>query len=142
MEDPADEWADAAVLIGGLSLIDLVGKYEGARGYGPAGGYGFCPARWTLPPSRHFLGEPEFPGPHGKVELLLCNCQSVGCWDFRGRIHVTAEHVGWSDFEQVHRLPGAAGGHWDYSGFGPFMFERKQYEAALAAAGCSKPIAT
>ena len=134
VDDPADEWAPVAIYIDGVSLIDLVEQYEDARGYVPAGGYGWCPAARTLPPSRHFLGEPKWPQANGKLSLLLCGCQCEGCWDFDGRIVVTSEHVEWSDFEQIHRRPDSPGGHWDYCGFGPFRFDRRPYEEALAAA--------
>ena len=87
-----------------------------------------------MPPSRHFLGEPRWPQPSGKVSLLLCDCQVEGCWDFEGRITVVGDHVEWSDFEQIHRRSDSPAGHWDYSRFGPFRFDRRQYEAALAAA--------
>jgi hypothetical protein len=134
VDDPADEWANVVIRVDGVSLIDLVREYEEARGYVPAGGYGWCPAGWTLPPSRHFLGEQKRPRRDGKVWLLFCDCQNQGCWDVDGRITVAAGHVEWADFEQVHRRPDSPGGHSDYGGFGPLRFDRRQYEAALAAA--------
>ena len=134
VENPADEWSDVAIHIDGVPLIDLVKRYEQARGYVPAGGYGWCPAGCTMPPSRHFLGESKWPRANGKVSLLLCECRCEGCWDFDARIVVTPGHIEWTDFEQVHRRPDSPAGHWDYSGLGPFQFDRRQYEAALAAA--------
>ena len=142
VDGPADEWADVAIYFEGVSLIDLVAQYEESRGYFPAGGYGWCPVRWTRPLSRHFMGEPHWPPGGGKALLLLCGCQNLGCWDFNARITVTPEHVEWSDFEQVHRDRDSAGGHWDYSGLGPFRFDRRQYEAALAAAAAAAAAAS
>ena len=132
VDDP-DEWADVAIFIDGVSLIDLVKQYEESRDYYPAGSYGWSPVRWAPPHSRHFLGESDWTTNGGRALLLVCGCQCLGCWDFNGRIIMTADHAEWTDFEQVHRKPGSPGGHWDYSGFGPFRFDRQQYEAALAA---------
>jgi hypothetical protein len=39
---------------------------------------------------------------------------------------VTDDHVTWDAFEQPHRKAR------DYSGFGPFRFERHQYDEGLA----------
>jgi hypothetical protein len=131
VDDPVDEWADVAIYIDGVSLIDLVKQYEEARDYIPAGGYGWSPVRWAPPESRHFFGDSTC---GGKSLLLVCGCQCLGCWDFNGRIVMTPEYAEWTDFEQVHRTRGSPGGYWDYNGFGPFRFDRRQYEAALAAA--------
>jgi hypothetical protein len=133
VDDPADEWANVAIYIDGISLIDLVKQYEESRAYFPAGGYGWSPVRWTAPLARHSLGEPHWPTSGGMALLLVCGCQNLGCWDFNGRIVVTPEYVERSDFEQVHRRPDSPGGYWDYSAFGPFRFDRHQYESALAA---------
>ncbi|CAL9651476.1 hypothetical protein SUDANB23_06611 (plasmid) [Streptomyces sp. enrichment culture] len=42
-------------------------------------------------------------------------------------ITVTPDHVTWDSFEQPHRKTR------DYSGFGPFHFDRHQYEDAVKA---------
>src|SRR4051812_29225584 len=122
VDDPADEWADVAIFIDGVPLIDLVGQYEEARDYHPAGGYGWSPVCWTPPQAGNFLAEPHWPPYGGKALLLICSCQSLGCWDFNGRIVIAPEHVEWTDFEQVPRTPGSPGGYWDYGGFGPLRF--------------------
>ena len=134
VDDPADEWADVAIYIDGQSLIELVKQYEESRDYHPAGGYGWSPLRWAPLHAGHFSGVPSWPTNGGKALLLVCGCQNLGCWDFNGRIVIRPEHVEWTEFEQVHRMPGSPGGHWDYGNFGPFRFDRRQYEAALAAA--------
>ena len=38
------------------------------------------------------------------------------------------------NFEQPFRAPGRGPGPWSYGGFGPFVFDRAQYEAALERA--------
>lgn len=68
-----------------------------------------------------------------KVTLLGCTCGVTSCWPLVSTISVTPTTVTWSNFEQPHRRPGSAAVFWDYSGFGPFVFDRAQYEAALAA---------
>ena len=134
VDDPADEWSDVAIHIDGVSLIELVKQYEESRGYHPAGAYGWSPQRWAPLHLRQLSGAPHGPTAGGKALLLVCDCQTPGCWDFDGRIVVEPGHVEWTDFEQAHRRPDSPGGHWDYSGLGPFRFDRRQYEAALAAA--------
>jgi hypothetical protein len=41
-------------------------------------------------------------------------------------VDVDAAHVRWHDFRNGHR-------DWDLGALGPFVFDRQQYEAALAA---------
>lgn len=133
VDDPTNEWADVAIFVDGVSFIELVKRFEESKGYSPAGGYGWCPVRDALPPSRQFLGEPTWPEENGKATLLLCDCQCDGCWNFEARIKVTADYVEWDEFEQIHRRRDAVSGFWDYSGFGPFRFDRTAYESALVA---------
>jgi len=44
------------------------------------------------------------------------------------QIQVDDESVTWTAFAQPHRPA------WDYSGFGPFMFRRTQYDEAVREA--------
>ncbi len=56
------------------------------------------------------------------------------------RVELTDEHVVWRDFRQPYRFTRAASEDraarigWDYSAFGPFVFERQAYERALRLA--------
>jgi hypothetical protein len=141
-----DLWVD------GRRFIDMVCEYETplARAelfedygedideediLGLAGGYQGLPMEEFLPPSRHFFGEsipPQYK--YGdKLPLLGCTCGIVGCWPLLARITTDIEKVIWSDFEQFYRNLENENEHqrWKYDGFGPFIFERKQYEAAL-----------
>jgi RNAse (barnase) inhibitor barstar len=129
VDDSRDEWAEVAVYIDGVSFIDLVKSYEEARGYFPAGSYGCNVRCWTA-----FRGDQPWRR-DGRVTLLLCGCQNLGCKDFAARVTATDQLIVWTDFQQDLRSPGSPGEHWDYAGFGPFRFDRNQYEAALAAAG-------
>lgn len=118
-------------LVDAVSLVDLVGAYEAARGYTPAGGYaGIVPdKRQSEDLRRHFAGEPHLWG--DQVPVLGCNCGEQGCWPLLAHVAVDDETVTWSGFRQPHR-PG-----WDYSGFGPFVFDRAEYERAVDAAAAA-----
>ena len=70
-----------------------------------------------------------------KSVLMECSCGCPGCWSFVARITLTDSTVIWSDFEQPHRGPDSAAGHWDYDGFGPFEFDRAQYFREFARIG-------
>ena len=83
-------------------------------------------------PSKHFLGEAlDLLGVHGKIAVMDCVCGCPGCWPFLVRITIEDDRIIWSDFEQPHRGPESAGGHWKYEELGHFIFDRKQYESEL-----------
>jgi hypothetical protein len=69
----------------------------------------------------HFGGGPG----RFKTALLACGCGEAGCWDFLAAVTADRDTVRWSDFAQGHRP------QWDYREFGPFEFDRVEYEAAL-----------
>jgi hypothetical protein len=52
----------------------------------------------------------------------------VGCWPLEAGVTLAEESVRWSAFAQPHRRV------WSYAGFGPFVFDRRQYEDAVAEA--------
>lgn len=69
-----------------------------------------------------------------KLSLFCCrDCGEIGCWPLDVTITEEGEEVIWSDFEQPHRR-----GKWDYSTFGPFHFDKTQYQTALKAAGLQR----
>jgi len=131
------------LLIDGVDLCELVRVFElpfAGKGAGKYSG-----VQWRLPAdaqdlTRHYLGDPS--GLHlyrdSRTEILVCDCGIPGCWPLACRIRVTSKGVYWSDFIQPHRTGRrrrmAHLGLWDYAGFGPFFFERAQYEEALLAA--------
>ena len=128
------------VLINDTPLVELVRRYElplaTAEGRPQsAGDYGSLEASVAAPPSRHFLGEPTYGSyRHGeRTQVLLCDADyEPGCKPFVCRIDVLADHVVWSSFRQP-------GDPWSYDGFGPFEFDRVQYEKALAALPSGPP---
>lgn len=76
----------------------------------------------------YFLGKPtEGDDWDGKTQLYVCaGCGDSGCWPMLVRIEVRDDSIRWSDFEQPHRRDS-----WSYASFGPFVFDRAQYEEAL-----------
>jgi hypothetical protein len=90
-------------LVAGYTRIDLAGQFLGGQ------------------------GTPMFTGSEEKTALLGCGCGEVGCSPLMARVTVTDETVVWDDFEQPTRPA------WDYEGFGPFTFDRSEYERALMA---------
>jgi hypothetical protein len=115
------------------SLAVLVTEFERAQGYtDPAGGYGgIVPANLRLGPLRgYFLAQGAQMDPDSPDEIyaLFCECGEGGCWPLMVRVVVDLDTVCWTRFRQPRRPTR------DYSGFGPFVFDRRQYEAAVAAA--------
>lgn len=111
----------------GQMLLDLIDRFELDAGMRPAGGAygGLIPAFYRYGPlDEHFLGK-ENPGLGPKTVVLGCECGEVGCWPLMAQITPTGNLVVWSAFEQGHRPTR------DYSQFGPFLFDREQYDAAL-----------
>jgi hypothetical protein len=113
------------VFIDGRDLVELVQPVElpfaTAEGHPDiAGGYdGLLPRDW--------LGVPEQDAGDGRAALLACaGCGEPGCWPLRVRIEVMPERVTWNDFQQPHRP------EWSYATFGPFVFDRVQYDAEVA----------
>jgi hypothetical protein len=66
---------------------------------------------------------PDFEG--DKIALLACICGDSGCWPLATRVRVEGNRVIWDRFEQPHRK------RWDYSGFGPFVFDFDEYKKEI-----------
>lgn len=130
-----DEWFGKAIdiAIDGENLIDLIRQFEepmAANEGHPeiAGGYMGLPSVSHRPPSDHFFGGSKAT----KSDLLWCgDCGEPGCWPLRAEIAVDRSRVVWTDFEQPHRDGRRNTDKWNYDGFGPFIFDRTQYESAL-----------
>jgi hypothetical protein len=114
--------------IDGMLLTELVGDFEAGAGLvavdGPYGG--LVPSRNRFGAMhRHFRGgTTESYGP--ATPVLGCDCGEWAHWALLCRIDVTDRAVTWAGFAQP-RYPSR-----DYSGFGPFRFDRDDYEDALA----------
>lgn len=123
-------WYGVVPLVDGVSLVDHVRKFEEAQNFDLAGGYGGIEPTWPDAENwvRYLLGEffPEDNEPsNGTTWLLGCNCSAAGCWPLEARVSVEGDRVMWHSFRQPHR-PAQ-----DYSKFGPFVFGRSEYKAAL-----------
>lgn len=113
------------ILINGQSLIDL--------------------ARSVELPFAQLEGKPDIAGQYGwlldveceiqrltteECMLLGCTCGVPECWPLTARVSLAEDAVSWSGFRNCHRAEGHPHA-WDHSALGPFVFDRKQYEAAV-----------
>jgi hypothetical protein len=117
--------------IDGVLLTTLAEQFELSHDLAdPAGGYGgLIPAFYRYGPlDRYFLGRsetPDFTSAPARIFVLGCACGEVGCWPLTCQVNAGEKQVTWQSFEQPHRPKR------NYSSFGPFVFERGQYEQAL-----------
>jgi hypothetical protein len=114
-------------VLDGRSLVEIVDELETRRGYEPAGGYaGLVPGFFSVGDlKRYYLAKQEPWTGSTPVAVLGCECGELGCWPLHARIVVTDDEVTWRDFQQPHRAQR------DYSGLGPFTFDRGDYERAV-----------
>ena len=134
-----------AIFIDGRSLIELVRKIElpFATEEGreqDAGNYMWMRLNWLPDVWQHFHGASEqvlfYPF---KTNWLECGACGVSeCWPLLARIEVKDKSIVWRLFEQPYRRKKYETRrikHWKYVGFGPFRFDREQYESALRSLG-------
>ncbi|MEV6242404.1 hypothetical protein [Lentzea sp. NPDC051838] len=117
-----DVWScDAFVpLIDGKPLTHLIDTFEARARMQPAGEMygGFIEDE---------LAQAFRPG---KAQLVLaCSCGAAECWPLQADITVDGDTIVWNEFRQPRRKDR------DYTRFGPFRFDRAQYEEALAELG-------
>jgi hypothetical protein len=127
LDRPAGDERRVTPAVDGTSLVDVVRVYETARGFDVPGGYGgLVIDRFRFGDlATYFAGRSGvWPG-DGRVALLGCSCGEVGCWPLFARVRELDDYVVWDGFEQPHRPDR------DYSGFEPFLFDRRQYRDAL-----------
>jgi hypothetical protein len=127
-------WQHVHLFVNGQDLRDLVRTAEEPYARADererrAGSYLGLPPAWVLPPSRHFLGQPENDDDDldGKTFLLGCTCGVPECSPLTARVTMTDNTVRWSEFENPSRPS------WTLDQLGPFNFDRSQYEEALSA---------
>jgi len=116
--------------VDGMAFAELAGTFEMERGYVPAGAHsGPILDHFNFGDlERYLLGQADSDwSGDGRVALLGCgDCGDVGCWPLLARVQIADSRVCWDQFGQPYR-PG-----WDYSGFGPFLFQETQYRDAVA----------
>ncbi|HKY53556.1 MAG TPA: hypothetical protein VJM08_04580 [Anaerolineales bacterium] len=126
------------IYINGENLIDLVGRIERITlastnlSDSTEPSYVGLNVEWRLNLREEFLGNTQQPF----CVLLTCTCYEDECNSIIARIHMDSKTVTWSEF--TSRLYGEESRLWggtpiDYSGLGPFVFDRKQYMDALNA---------
>ena len=121
--------------IDGTSLTILISQFELSNDYtDPAGGYGgLIPSYFKYGPlTQYFCGLASNPGvsdKDGEIYVLGCECGEVGCWPLMASVARVAGGYQWSAFHQPHRPER------NYDAFGPFVFEKSQYEEAVREMG-------
>ncbi|MEV4129698.1 hypothetical protein [Nocardia sp. NPDC049707] len=122
--------------IDGVPLTDLIDRFELDAGMQPAGGAygGLIPAySQSLRMDDHFHGRSTM-ATGSKTPVLVCECGEWGCWPLLAEITVTDDLVIWDCSEQPGRRTR------DYGAFGPFRFDRNQYDDAVR--DLSRPISS
>ncbi len=114
-------------VVDGLSLAHLVRSFEQAQGWTTASSYEAlilsCYTYGAM--DEHFLGLGRTVDHTGRTTLLVCGCGIMTCWPLTARITSSPDTVTWNNFAQPHRPA------WDFSGFGPFVFDREAYDESL-----------
>ncbi|MFI6222939.1 hypothetical protein ACIBEH_20465 [Nocardia salmonicida] len=116
-----------------IPLTDLIDTYEISADMQPAGdAYGGLVPQFLRFESAvdHFHGSSPLTAGK-KIPVLACNCGELGCWPLLTRISLTGGLVVWDCFEQPYRTTR------DYTAFGPFLFDRNQYDKAVEGLGAS-----
>ncbi|PWV79163.1 hypothetical protein [Nocardia neocaledoniensis] len=110
-----------------IPLTDLIDTFETSVGMEPVGGrYGglvplYVPFESAM---EHFHGSSPLTTGQ-RTPVLACSCGDFGCWPLSARITSTGDLVVWDHFEQPYRAPR------DCAAFGPFLFDREQYDNAV-----------
>jgi len=118
-------------LVDGVPMTDLVAAFEESRPFDLVGCYGGLVPQFFKYGSldQYFTGCFE-PGSYWEqlrgIYVLGCDCGQVGCWPLFCRVRMGENTVAWEGFKQPHRPDR------DYSNFGPFVFNAKQYRDAVA----------
>ena len=126
VDDNDGVYVGAQLQINGVSFMDMVRQAELPMAQqedspGLAGCYGWCYG------TRGFIAElmQRSNNSGQSVSLLQCSCGEPGCWLLDAHIDVGETTVTWRDFRQSRRES------WDYTGLGPFHFDRSEYEREL-----------
>ncbi|MGY0496939.1 hypothetical protein ACWZHB_00365 [Nocardia sp. FBN12] len=109
-----------------IPLTDLIDTVEICAGMEPAGDAygGLVPLFFRFESAMdHFYGSSSLM--RRKTPVLACSCRELGCWPLLTRISMTGDLVVWDCFEQPYRTTR------DYTAFGPFLFDRNQYDKAV-----------
>ena len=133
--DRSIEFPAVDVFINGRDLADMLREHEtrfcGEEGLPDmAGSYRGWSPEFFADRFAEFMGalDPDSAEYYGdKTEVLTCLCGLPFCWPSLVRVDAALEEVRWSEFEQFRRRR-----KWTCDDFGPFVFDRRQYEEALS----------
>ncbi len=135
-DEEGDSYRGVRLIVDGADFRALVKSFETthAKKEGHpdlAGDYHWLDAAYTS--SEVLLGqaEREYGISDDKVALMGCSCGVVSCWPLECRVDVVGSTVTWNEFGQPHRSVDSAASFWDYSDFGPFVFDRAEYLEAI-----------
>jgi hypothetical protein len=122
------------ILIDGIDFRELARRHEApiATAAGTpelAGAYEYR-STTTFSPDLFYGKDPTTADDNpNRVTLMGCGCGVIECWPLLATIDVRDQYVRWHSFRQPHRPA------WRYDGFGPFAFDRSQYDRAIADGG-------
>ncbi len=137
LDDHRPEVLTLTPVINDVLLTTLIAGFERKHAMDPAGGYGgLVPAFFRYGPlDLYFLGKSKdgYFNTEGECYVLGCQCGEVGCWPLSARIATNERQIVWNHFAQEHRLER------DYSGFGPFTFERVAYTKTVQEVAAQFP---
>ena len=115
------------VVIDSHPLGDSVAAFERSASMPIPGGYGPLNFEQQVDYFEWFTGTHnlDWPAP-GRTWLLGCpGCGTDACSPIECAVDLSDDFIVWRDFVDPHRPEG------DYSGFGPFVFDRLQFESAI-----------
>ena len=118
--DHSESFKTVDIYINGVSFVESLKIYEKpfagklAGGYSGIDNYEFDHVKKGIPIMED-----------GKFDILTCDCGELGCWSFEAKITESDDSIIWSDFEQPRR-------DWDYSNFGPFVFDKDDYKEKMS----------
>ncbi len=125
--------AELHFMINGRRLVELIREHERplAANDGQPGLEGsYQPLSFRRVPRALLYGDAsfEYARRDGRMTLMGCGCGTVECWPLVARVTGDDERVVWDAFGQPFR-------RWDYSTFGPFEFDRADYDKSVDALG-------
>ncbi|MEU1432233.1 hypothetical protein ABZ412_34725 [Nocardia sp. NPDC005746] len=112
-----------------IALTDLIDTFEISAGMQPAGGWNIGLALRSLRSESgmaRFHGSSALTADH-RTPVLVCRCGELGCGGLLTRITPTGNLVVWNCFGPPYNTDR------DYRTFGPFLFNRDQYDKAIRA---------
>jgi len=117
------------ILPDGTRIVDMMRAYEtrlftGNNEADLASNYWYLHQNYLI----EYLEDDDFDYNH-RLSLLSYTCLDEDCWPLVCSMEKRDDYIIWHEFFQPHRR------QWDYSGFGPFGFKKRQLAEALSTLG-------